>query len=63
MCFYVFFLVLFKSVGRLGWVWDEMLGVKGWGWGQKGGGIDRTGGKKKHKAKGPLFLQPGYVTV
>lgn len=42
------FLVLFKSVGRLGWVWDEMLGVKGWGWGQKGGGgIDRTGGKKK----------------
>lgn len=57
------FLVLFKSVGRLGWVWDEMLGVKGWGWGQRGGGHRSHGRKKKHKAKGPLFLQPGYVTV
>lgn len=41
------FLVLFKSVGRLGWVWDEMLGVKGWGWGQKGGGHRSHGRKKK----------------
>lgn len=57
------FLVLFKSVGRLGWVWDEMLGVKGWGWGQKGGGASIAREEKKNKAKGPLFLQPGYVTV
>lgn len=53
------FLVLFKSVGRLGWVWDEMLGVKGWGWGQKGGGIDRTGGKKNIRLRGHSFSSPG----
>lgn len=55
------FLVLFKSVGRLGWVWDEMLGVKGWGWGQKGGGgasIAR-GEKKNIRLRGHSFSSPG----
>lgn len=54
------FLVLFKSVGRLGWVWDEMLGVKGWGWGQKGGGASiAREGKKNIRLRGHSFSSPG----
>lgn len=54
------FLVLFKSVGRLGWVWDEMLGVKGWGWGQKGGGASIAREEKKNiRLRGHSFSSPG----